>query len=424
MKLKHIISATLSCLIISSCWDWVEYTAPTTEAMTAATDEDGLLPQEGTTLHLTLNYGPVTKWEPGHSWKWYRYRVFVDGELYSKGIISEEGYYDVFDIPLIANDSHSVRTVTAEGSMALDFDSGDKWDEWHKLYEAQQACLPDDQPLQYAELENARLIMRIKGKQIPFVMDKNGAAEAFKRLFYEHAVVFRVQVNNDGIPFDWSSQGEMLNYLRASIPQYHDENRKELKAGEVYFGYYGFSICLKDQDISGRSYLSTIGHVSPESADLLYSLASGAPYGYTDIIFSLENKATDVLVEWAYNGWDDVYNDLDEVVAFATCDDENDAPLFHYIEPGEYLRLNAGCFVPGESIREHDYVFILVSNYVFTDRLYANGDEPWNKHFFTNYTEEKITEQVNVAGFTLDHTYYTRKYHIDRELLDLYPTVD
>lgn len=429
--IRKTIILFLSLFCLTACFGWVEYLEPSVEEITPERSEDGLLPQMGTTLHLKLNYMPVTKFQPGREWKMYRYRIFIDDEPYSYGVL-DDGYCEVLDIPLLANDSHEVRTITAEGSMSLDFSGEEKWDDWHKIYEATQACLPESESRQYAALEEARLVLKIDGKDLYFDLEKNGTAESLKRFLYGRELSAIVQVNGGGFFFDWDSQRDLLDLLRQSIPANHGTKKETRKEGCLYFHDYGFGVFTADSYEVG-TFWSLTGTVCPESRDDLQALrrkAESIPAGlyYSEVILSIETLEPYVIVEWAYEGWDDVYNELDQPVTITPLYTREEGnwgvnPTPHIILPGEYARLNAGSYLPGESIREHPCVDIVLDDGRKLE-LNADGYEPWNKRFFTNYSEEKVTEPVNVGGVSVNHTYFTRIYHIDAELITLWETAD
>ena len=84
---------------------YYEHEVTSVEALTT------LLPQEGTTLVINLEE-KLTKCFSIIEAKDYRYRVLVDGEIYSQG-----EYYRP-DIPLYENDSHKRKEVIVEGSQS------------------------------------------------------------------------------------------------------------------------------------------------------------------------------------------------------------------------------------------------------------------------------------------------------------------
>lgn len=134
-------------------------------------------------------------------------------------------------------------------------------------------------------------------------------------------------------------------------------------------------------------------------------------------------------VEWAYSGWDDVFNDLKEPLTIRTLYEEdpdntwNQDSQPHRIEPGQSVRLNVGCYLPGESVREHPFTLLTLSD--GREILFKQqGYEVWNKAFYDNYSEETIRERVNMGGIWTNHIYTTRIYRVTPDHITLWETAD
>ncbi len=144
---------------------------PTREELEPLDCVEGILPQEGTLLKLRLDYSFFTKFQAIEYTQQYRYRVLIDGEIYSYGVNTER--IKSLSIPLMANDGYTRKTIVVEGSEALDYISSkeDKvnpsitWGEWHELYRGEQECLPAEQPQQYSSIKDSRLKFVIAGKK-------------------------------------------------------------------------------------------------------------------------------------------------------------------------------------------------------------------------------------------------------------------
>ena len=52
--------------------------------------------------------------------------------------------------------------------------------------------------------------------------------------------------------------------------------------------------------------------------------------------------------------------------------------------------------------------------------LDENGSTPWDKNFYGRYRQKKVTENVQVGGVWVTHSFYTRSYWIDTELTSLW----
>lgn len=130
-----------------------------------------------------------------------------------------------------------------------------------------------------------------------------------------------------------------------------------------------------------------------------------------------EDPDVDVTVEWAYEGWDDLYNDLSQAVTVTalwsrtggTAEDAAATP--QKIAPGKYVRLKAGSFLHGESVREHPYLKVVLNDGTVMI-LEAEGEQSWNRSFYGGFSEEEVTQDENVGGRTVSHTFFTRIYRI------------
>ena len=141
-----------------------------------------VIPQEGAALEVELSYefDYYTKFEPGRQFKQYRYRVYINDRQYCYGVTADESQR--VSIPIMENDSHTPATIVVEGAKALDYNvNPEQWDTWHELYRGTQECLPESESLKYPDFEDWRLIVRIDGKDYPFVLYDTGAGEVLKR---------------------------------------------------------------------------------------------------------------------------------------------------------------------------------------------------------------------------------------------------
>ena len=130
------------------------------------------------------------------------------------------------------------------------------------------------------------------------------------------------------------------------------------------------------------------------------------------------------IIEWAYSGWCEVYNDLDGTVTLVTTypdmlSSEKTTEKTSVIKPGECLKLEIGAYVPGVSIGESLAAAIKLSD--GTEILCTRGaDTPWSKFFYDNYTQRNEDEIVDFHGKKLRHSLLFVTYHIDQTLVDLW----
>ena len=155
-------------------------------------NEEGLLPQQGTEITIDIKHileKKTTKTTPGYSAKIFRYRVLLDGELYSYGINgTNEGAGDVI-IPLIANDSYTTKSVIVEGSSSTEYSTEGSWKNWEVLFEGTQDCLKENDPLRYSGLENKRLRVDIDSTILFYDFIPGYSAEAFKRFLFDNDTI-------------------------------------------------------------------------------------------------------------------------------------------------------------------------------------------------------------------------------------------
>ena len=155
-------------------------------------DEMGFLPQQGTEITIDINYiheKVCTKTTPGYCKKLFRYRVLLDGELYSYGI---EGMGDSFfdiTIPLMANDSYTTKSVVVEGSSSTEYNTESNWKDWEVLFEGTQDCLKENEPLHYSGLDNKRLRVDIDTTILYFDFIPGYSSEAFKRFLFDNDTI-------------------------------------------------------------------------------------------------------------------------------------------------------------------------------------------------------------------------------------------
>lgn len=190
MKIKalnHFLHVSCISVALVSCIPTFYYDLQPGEVYVDS-NEEGLLPQQGTGITIDIKHileKKTTKTTPGYSAKLFRYRVFLDGELYSYGINgADEGAGDII-IPLIANDSYTTKSVIVEGSGSREYFSESSWKNWEVLFEGTQDCLKENEPLRYSGLENKRLRVDIDSTVLYYDFIPGYSAEAFKRFLYD-----------------------------------------------------------------------------------------------------------------------------------------------------------------------------------------------------------------------------------------------
>ena len=156
----------------------------------AELNEKGTIPQSGGFIKLSLELieekTSFTKTQPGYSGKFYRYRVFLDGELYSTQTFGMCPPPEVAEIPIMANDSYATRSVLVEGACAKDYESEASWDSWETLFEGTQDCLAEGDQPRYSGLDNKRLRIDVEDYTLYCSFYPGFSSEAFKRMLYDN----------------------------------------------------------------------------------------------------------------------------------------------------------------------------------------------------------------------------------------------
>ena len=133
-------------------------------------------------------------------------------------------------------------------------------------------------------------------------------------------------------------------------------------------------------------------------------------------------KELDVVFDWAYLGWSEVYNDLNETLTLvATYPDHSDKikEKTYVIEPGDFVKMEIGAFVPGSSIGESITAAIKLSD--GTEILCTNGaDDPWSKRFYETFEQRNEYEIMDFKGKKFRHSWLYVTYHIDNSLVDIW----
>lgn len=131
-----------------------------------------------------------------------------------------------------------------------------------------------------------------------------------------------------------------------------------------------------------------------------------------------------VIIEWAYRGWSEVYNDLGGTVTLLTTfpdalNFDKTIEKTSVIEPGGFVKLEIGAFVPGVSIEESLSATIKLSD--GTEILCIRGaDDPWSRRFYENFTQRNEDEIMDFDGKKLRHSWHYVTYHIDKTLVGLW----
>ncbi len=125
-----------------------------------------------------------------------------------------------------------------------------------------------------------------------------------------------------------------------------------------------------------------------------------------------------VFVEWGRIGWNEIYNETDASVTLIVSAYAGD--VTSTINPGEFVTLDVGGFMPGISIDESYSVTIKLSDgkEIVCSR---SAEDSWSKHFFSNFEQRQESEIVSLNdGKKVRHDLAVRTYHIDNTLVELW----
>lgn len=125
-----------------------------------------------------------------------------------------------------------------------------------------------------------------------------------------------------------------------------------------------------------------------------------------------------VIVEWGRIGWDEIYNETDaSVTLIVSAYAGEDTSI---INPGSFIMLDVGGFMPRISIDESYSVTIRLSD--GKEIVCSRGaEDSWSKHFFSNFEQRQESEIVSlVDGKKVRHDLIVRTYHIDNTLVELW----
>lgn len=177
--------------------------------------------QEGSIVWIPMEYRQVdTKFQPGMSYRPFRYRAMVDDVQYSYGICNHkhiDNHYLRVVVP--ANDSYQERDVAIEVSYSdgYDIDKG-KWEDWIRIFDGRQDGLEEGSPLLEPLLEDMTIYITIGPVCIPVQAVEGSSVKSLKWVLYHTSLGFNISVYDD---FITTGSSENNNILRNSVPVNH-----------------------------------------------------------------------------------------------------------------------------------------------------------------------------------------------------------
>ena len=133
-----------------------------------------------------------------------------------------------------------------------------------------------------------------------------------------------------------------------------------------------------------------------------------------------DENELNAVIDWAYLGWSEVYNDLDKTVTLVTTYPDYSGRIeekTYVIEPGDFVKMEIGAFAPGTSIGESLTATIKLAD--GTEILCTKGaDNPWSKLFYETFEQRNEYEIMNFERKKYRHSWLYVTYHIDKSFVD------
>lgn len=229
---------------------------------------DDVLPQKGCALKVPFRHYPVTRFQPGEAYQYFRFQAKVNGEVYSYALNPGSINEDMRDLQYFTtvvpwNDSFEQRTVSIEISYDRDY-SGKHWTEWEEIYSCNQLGLSNGQAPVLEDLKNRTVALKSKGKTFKMDVADNASGQALKLLLMEGDLNFEMFVADNCMS---SMSGDATRLLSERIPLNHKEY-KSISVGQLHMSDGGF-LCIENENrkrgISGRDTL--LGRIAKEDRD-------------------------------------------------------------------------------------------------------------------------------------------------------------
>jgi hypothetical protein len=261
-------------LLLTGCHPW--YFDVFSAEVSAPEETGDIIPQEGTTLSLNLDYARDinTRTSVEEVFKVYRYRVFINDREYCQGMTASSFARKTTTIPIMANDTHIPATIVVEGSKALDYSEfPTSWDEWYELYRGTQECLSESEEPRYAGLVDAKLGVTVGNDTFTFDITDSGAGEVFKRMMMGQTLSFPVTINTCIRIGKNTEEGKSFcKQLENVLPANCSTELSERKVGGIYFNG-AFDIYLDPRKRQGN--VNNLGLVSDSDLKAFSALYPG-----------------------------------------------------------------------------------------------------------------------------------------------------
>ena len=263
--MKKIILILSAVLLLASCEK--HYYDPVVQVK----EYEGMIAQEGEVIMIDYVYTEVeTKFTQPTACLTFRYRAFIDDEIYSYAIVTGSSNPPL-KIVVPCNDTFSERNVKVEISAGKTYDRyPEEWGEWQEVFSATQACLAEGASQTTTELADKDVVVTKGDISITLETPANGSIMPLKVLLSKGALTFDVNVYETLISSVMESDDDRI--LKNYIPLNHGT---EYQNKAVYMNDWGKIIIHNDFTDGDDSPLTMIGTPAKDDVSRFESMFSG-----------------------------------------------------------------------------------------------------------------------------------------------------
>lgn len=232
---------------------------------------EGMIAQEGEVIMIDYVYTELeTKFTQPTACLTFRYRAFIDDEIYSYAIVTGSSNPPL-KIVVPCNDTFSERNVKVEISAGKTYDRyPEEWGEWQEVFSATQACLAEGASQTTTKLADKKVVVTKGEVSITLETPVNGSIMPLKSLLNKGALTFDVNVYETLISSVMESDDDRI--LRNYIPLNHGT---EYQNKAVYMNDRGQLIILNEFTDGDGSPLTLIGTPVKDDIDKFQTMFSG-----------------------------------------------------------------------------------------------------------------------------------------------------
>ncbi len=263
--MKKIILILSAVLLLVSCEK--HYYDPVVQVK----EYEGMIAQEGEVIMIDYVYTEVeTKFTQPTACLTFRYRAFIDDEIYSYAIVTGSSNPPL-KIVVPCNDTFSERNVKVEISAGKTYDRyPEEWGEWQEVFSATQACLAEGASQITTQLADKKVVVTKGDVSIALENPDNGSIMPLKVLLSKGALTFDVNVYETLISSVMESDDDRI--LKNYIPLNHGT---EYQNKAVYMNDWGKIIIHNDFTDGDDSPLTMIGTPAKDDVSIFESMFSG-----------------------------------------------------------------------------------------------------------------------------------------------------